>query len=408
MVQIGEIYIGGKEMHPRTGNIYNSGVAFSLSKKSPVNGIYEFESGKWEVEIQKNNQNIVARCRDILPEDQILRTGFDFCQKYLDLLSVAQKITLGIDNPGQEYILVFNHDDRMIGRIVTNGDLGISVESTVTVTDKDGNVVEQPPVPQPDWNPAFRYYRISQSGSDLYDAYRNLYLAFESLMQDITPINPGERETDWLLRALNNIGQKIPLQALVPDGKDPIPYIAGVYYEHFRCKTFHAKNRNYILPHEWADAEKLSEAYEGLLRIWREAAVAFVNVPGGGSVVTFQGFMFLMDNVANQGIRMQITDDPSPENIADTQISPLGHSVYSTTENSYVRDYRPGIVLFKGEFECPDDIKFGSIHRIGLKSGETLHSVAFYEDGIKPLGIDKLESHETFRLVNKSSPKIIF
>ncbi|GAB6286808.1 MAG: hypothetical protein STSR0009_30110 [Methanoregula sp.] len=79
-------------------------------------------------------------------------------------------------------------------------------------------------------------------------------------MQDITPINSGEKETDWLLRALNNIRQKVQLQTLVPNGKDPIPYIAGVYYEHFRCKTFHAKNRNYILPHEWADAEKISEA----------------------------------------------------------------------------------------------------------------------------------------------------
>jgi hypothetical protein len=406
MVQIGEIYIGGKERHPHNGNVYNSGVAFSLSKKSPVDGIYEFESGKWEIEIQKNNQNIVARCRDILPEEQILRTGFDFCQKYLDLLSVAQKITLSIDNPGQEYILVFNHDGRMIGRIVTNGDWGMSVEVTATVKDKDGNVVEQPPVPQPNWIPAFRYYRISQSGSDLYDAYRNLYLAFESLIQGITPINSREREIDWLHRALNEIGKKVPLQNLVPNGEDPVQYLTELYG--IRCKTFHAKNRDYILPHEWPEAENLSEAYEGLLQIWREAAVAFVNVPGGGGVVTYQGFMFMMDNVANQGIMMQITEDPSPENITDTQISPLGHPFYSTTESSYIRDYRPGIVLFKGDFENPDDIKLGSIHRIGLKSGETLYSVAFYEDGIKPLGIDKLESHETFRLVNKSSPKIIF
>ncbi|GAB6286809.1 MAG: hypothetical protein STSR0009_30120 [Methanoregula sp.] len=147
---------------------------------------------------------------------------------------------------------------------------------------------------------------------------------------------------------------------------------------------------------------------EGLLRIWREVAIAFNNVPGGGGVVTDQGFMFLMDAVANQGIRMQITDDPTPENKADSQTSPLGRSVYSTTKNSYVRDYRPGIVLFKGEFESPEDIEFGSIHRVGLKSGETLYSVIFYEEGIKPVGIDKLESHETFRLVNKSSPKIIF
>lgn len=407
MVYIGEIYISGKEGHPKTGTIYPSGVSFLLSKKSPINDVFEFESGKWEVEIQKNNQQIVARCKDILPEEQLLRIGFDFSQKYLDLLSVSKKITLGIDHPDQKYILVFNKENRAIGRMVSNGDLGVSTEVTITITDKEGKIVEPPPIPQPEWNPSFRYYRISQSGSDLYDAYRNLYLAFESLMQNITPINPGERETDWVNRALQVIGQKIPLNTLVPEGKDPIPYIAGVYYEHFRCKTFHAKNRNYILPHEWADAEKLTEAYEGLLRIWRETAATFNNVPNGGGVVTYQGFVVLMDSVASQGISMQITDDPSPANVEDTQVNPQGYAVCSTNDCSYVRDFKPGVVLFKGEFN-PDEINFEKIHRVGRKSGATLMTIEFYDEGIKPVGIDKLENYETFRLINKSSPKVIF
>jgi hypothetical protein len=378
MVQIGGIYLGGRERHSQTGVIYNSGVAFSLSQKSPVDGIYQFESGMWEVEIQKNNQNIIARCKDILSEDKILSSGFDFCQKYLDLLSVAQKVTLGIDRPGQDYILLFNIDGRMKARIVINNDLGIGTEVTVVITDKDGNVKESPPLPQPNWLPAFRYYRVSQSGRDLYDAYRNLYLAFESLLQEMTPINSSEKEIDWLQRALNDIGQKISLQDFVPIGKDPIFYITGVYYEHFRCKTFQAKNRNYLIPHEWADAEKLSEAYEGLLRLWRQIAITFKSVPGGGSVVTYEGFMLLNDPMANEGFKIQFTDDPSPENTDDTQVSPLGHIIHSTTENVYVRDYRPGIVLFKGNIENPEAVGLGLIHRVCLKFGDTLFSVAFY------------------------------
>lgn len=408
MVRIGDMHIGGKEGIPGEEDRYPSGVAFHLSKKSPVDETYEFASGIWTVEIKKNNQHIVARSREAFPENEILREGFDSCQKFLDLVSVNKKITLGIDHPDREYILVFNKNDRITGRIVTNADLGISVEATCTIKDKEGNVVEQPPDPQRSWIPAFRYYRISQSETDLYDAYRNLYLAFESLLQYIIPIQTGERETAWLLRALNEVGKNVSLRETVPEGKDPIPYISGVYYEHYRCKTFHAKNRDYILPHEWADAEKLSEAYEGLLRIWRAISVAYNLIPGGGGVVTYQGFMGMMDAMANQGFLMHFTDDPSPEDKDDTRVSPRGHPVYSTKENIYVRDFHPGIVLCKSTLENPEQTGLVLIHRFCLTFGDVLFSEAYYEDGIYPAGIDILEGHETFRLINKSSPKTIF
>jgi hypothetical protein len=408
MVRIGEIYLGGKEGDSHYGIVYNSGVAFSLAKKSPINDVYEFESGKWEIEIQKDNQKIIARSKDILIGEQILRSGFDFCQKFLDLLSVSKKVSLNIENPGQDYILLFKNSDRMIARITNNADWGFGLEVTLQIIDKDGNITELPPLPQPNWHPSFRYYRISQLENDPYDAYRNLYLAFESLLQDITPINNHEREIDWLNRALNEIGQKLPLSDYVPLGTDPVSYITKVFYEHFRCKIFHAKNRNYIIPHEWADSEKLSEAYEGLLRLWRQMSVVFKKVPGGGSVVTYQGFMVFMDPIANQGFNIQFTDDPSPENISDTQVSPLGYTIYPTINNIYIRDYKPGIVLFKGNLEIPEQIGLQLIHRICMISGETLYTTSSYEEGIIPKGIDTLEYYVTFRMVNKTSPKTIF
>ena len=405
MVQIGEIYIAGKEGDTCNRNVYNSGVAFYLSKKSPINGTYYFESGKWEIEIQKDNQKIVARSRDIFPEEKILQIGFDYCQKYLDLLSVAKKINLSFDIPDQEYILVFNQDSRIICRIVTNRDVEFSIFTKIT--DKYDNVIEVPPVPYIDWVPAFRFYRISQSGCDLYDAYRNLFLAFESLMSEITPKKKREREKDWLNRALKNIGNNIPLKTLVPLGEPPVQYITDNYCG-LRNKTFHAKNQNYLLPYNQKEAEKLSIAYEGLLRTWREVASAYKNVPGGGGVFTIEGFVHWMDEVHNKGISMQITDDPSPEIGADIPISPLGNSVYLTNKNVYESNYRSGIVRFKGEFESPIKFKLESIHRFGLMSGDVQHHINYYEEGIKPQGIDKLELYRTFRMINKSSPKIIF
>jgi len=408
MVQIGEIYVGGKEGHPQTGIIYNSGVAFSLNVKSPINHHFEYESGNWEVEISKNNQNIIARCKDFLAEDDILAKGFDYCQKFLDMLSILQNTTLLIQKPNLDFFLLFNNNGQTIGRITSNGNLKIEVEATIQILDKEGKEKPTPPESIPDWLPTLRYFRFSQSESDLYDAYRYLYLSFESLLQDIIPITPGEREVDWMNRALTEIGKQVRLVNFVPNGVDPIQYIIGVYYEHFRCKIFHAKNRNYILPHESIDTKKLTDAFIGLSVLWREIAKTFKNIPMKGGVITYQGFMFFMDPVGTQGFEHQFTEDPSPVDLSLTQINPLGHPVYVSTNNTYIRDYKPGIVLFKGEIENIEQLGLGLIHRIGLKSGKTLYTVSFFEEGIIPIGIDKLERYETMRLLNKSSPKIFF
>lgn len=407
-MKIGDIYLGGGEGQPQTGVIFNSGVAFPLSRMSEIDDTFEFETGTWELEIRKNHRYIVARCTEILHEDQILGRGFDFCQKYLDILSISQKTTLVIQHPGREYILLFTKDGRITTRILLYDSIGLTLRANPTLVDKDGNIKESPPELQPEWIPSFRYYRISQAGSDLYDAYRNLYLAFESLLQEIVPIKSGQRETDWLMEALNEIQLRVPLQEFVPQGKDPIPYIIGVYYEHFRCKTFHAKDRNYLIPHEWADSEKLSEGYSILMRLWRQIAITYNRFRDRSSGFTYEGFKLFTDSIAHPGFNIQFTDDPSPYDKNDTQVSPLGHTVYSTTLNNYIRDFGPEVVLFKGEIENPEKIGLDLIHRICLTSGSKPAFITSYQEGIKPEGIHILQCYEIIRMVNKSSPKTIF
>ncbi|MCK9632272.1 MAG: hypothetical protein M0R30_11620 [Methanoregula sp.] len=408
MVQIGEIYLGGKEGDPHNGNVFNCGVSYSLSEKSPVDGIYEFESGKWETEIQKNNQNIIARCRDILTEEQIITQGFEYCQKYLDILSVTHKSQLMTQRPGQKYILLFSKEGRTFLRIISNADFGFSLEANLTVGDKNGNLIEPPPVPTLHWIPAFRYYRISQSETDPYQAYQELYLAFEELLQEIAPRRKREGESDWLLRALSTVEQQIPLNTLLPNSQNPMAEIKEHHYKNFRCKLFHAKDGDYILPNDCPNPKDLYKAYEELIMIWRQIAFTFKNVPRKGGGLTYFGFMSMMDYLANCGVQMQFTDDLTPGNTSDTKISPLEHPVYSSTKNEYIRDYSPGIALFKGTLENPEQTGLTVIHRFGLVDKGELVSIASYQDGIYIKGIDVLEGYETARLINTASPKTIF
>jgi hypothetical protein len=77
MVQLGSIYSGGREGHPISGTVYNSGVCFSLNSTSELDKICSIDNGLWEVEIKKGQSTIVARCRNIIPPDEVFKYGFE-------------------------------------------------------------------------------------------------------------------------------------------------------------------------------------------------------------------------------------------------------------------------------------------------------------------------------------------
>lgn len=409
MVNIGEIYLGRKDGPPFTNKAYPSGVAFYLTKSSPFSEILQTDDGKWELEVKENHQVIVARSMEVVPIEQILSDGYSHCQKFLDLLTIFHHNAIMIKNPGTDFVALFDQAGRCILRESSNADLGVATSATLTIYDKNGKIKENPPEPKPQWIPAFRYYRLSQSSSDLYEAYRNLFLSFESLLYGICPVNSGEKENQWLIRALTEVMKKVPLQSHVPPNTtDPVRCIVGTQYEHIRCKMFHSKDRGYILPYEDLDPKSVSEAYQNLIRLWREIVGKCYNISIGGGGVTYQGFKVWMDAFAAPGFSMYITDDSTPFLPEDTSISPQNHQVYPACEVKYSGDYRSGMVLIKGTFKSETFSKLDVIHRIGTMVNQKLMFVSHIQDGIRPSGVDIFESDVTLRLINKSSPKTIF
>ena len=68
------------------------------------------------------------------------------------------------------------------------------VRATAVVQDAAGNVVPSPSV-TPEVHHAFRFVRMCGTSDDLFDSYRNLFLAFESLLSDIRPRQ--KRSSRW-------------------------------------------------------------------------------------------------------------------------------------------------------------------------------------------------------------------
>ena len=128
------------------------------------------------------------------------------------------------------------------------------------------------------WHPSMRYSRMSQTTTDLYDAFRNLYLGLESLLDDVAPMRtrtngkPGEGEWEWTLRAVRAAGARLAFSTSTPTGlqaylatpsaSDPADDVMAELYG-LRTEVFHAKTgRPVALPQVHRDQERVREALD--------------------------------------------------------------------------------------------------------------------------------------------------
>src|SRR5699024_4037970 len=159
-----------------------------------------FDDDKWEVSSLEGCRYIVARSPFKLDLDKIRKNGLSAVQKALDLASAHKNQTTSLSAPGDNYIVLREHNGRVVLAINAVFNLAAQISATVEVRDKDGNIKLQPVSPLPKWHRSLRYYRLSQTASDTYEAYRNLYLGFEALSEECFPRETDEREGDWMRR----------------------------------------------------------------------------------------------------------------------------------------------------------------------------------------------------------------
>lgn len=335
MARLGHITLGG-----RTSGV---SVAFDLSDPAPSSYLHVAPEGSWEVEVHLGEANIVARTPHPLPRREILAQGLEQAQRCLDILSFEKRQSLVVQQPGDNHIILFVRDGAYVVQHVGTSPLEIGMNANVVVTNAAGKVLPQETMP-PVWTPALRYYRLSQANTDLYDAYRTLWLGFETLLDIIFPKRSNEREGKWLMRAISQAGATIDLKQFVPAGcDDPAAYIVDAQYKNIRCRLFHSKIAPAISRPDVPDPEDVISAYEHLVRLWREIAERCLSVrSGGGGAFTYAGFKMMLDNALTNRLKMFFTDDPSPIRIEDTEVSPTGRPIYPFSTVTYLSETSPG------------------------------------------------------------------
>ena len=91
---------------------------------------------------------------------------------------------------------------------------------TLTVTDPKGqSFPTAPSAAARVRDESFTYFRLAQLTDELFDAFRNIYLAIEAILSSIVPPNPNEGENKWLKRALLAVHpQLVDLASFAPAG----------------------------------------------------------------------------------------------------------------------------------------------------------------------------------------------
>ncbi|MFJ6003395.1 hypothetical protein [Arthrobacter sp. NPDC092385] len=232
------------------------------------------------------------------------------------------------------YIVGWNSDAGMTLRIIGKNQISTRLTARAVAYDSSGKVLEPPAAPSGAWHQSLRYYRISESSTDLFDSFRNLYLALESLLSWVVPPHPpaadGRREGEgtWLKRALKQVGEQVDLQLFAPASpRSPSNAIYDELYRKLRTAIFHAKSgRTTWTPQDWRSRAPITEARYRYALMFRALTIEYLETKysSGGLVAAGRE---LMAESLHRGYEIFVSNDKTKledEPAGEYQLAPAG------------------------------------------------------------------------------------
>jgi hypothetical protein len=220
-----------------------SGGAFGLRDTAREDDFVTVDG--WEAEVRKGQRVVVAGGGSERGYEEALRAALMHSQKALDLMSVCGKNDLVIQNFDEDHIIWWPEPGGLAVRVVAFAALAMDIGAATLVRGSASPPAAPPLIP---WHESFRYFRLSQTTEDLFDAYRNAYLALESVLSDIAPRHRNARgkpegEGAWFKRALAEANHVVPLAPFAPQANtDPVQALYEELHLETRCPMSHAKS----------------------------------------------------------------------------------------------------------------------------------------------------------------------
>ena len=393
------------------------GAAFTLISPARADVILTLSSA--EIELRQGQRDVVVRFCGAKDPTETFKRGHQLAQQGLDLASILGRLDAVIQDAEEEHVLWWTESTGLIVRLVSTVTLRFGVgPATVQIQDSSGNIVP-PPLIHPRYHIGFRYYRLAQATDDLYDAYRNMYLAFEALLSSQFPkMKKGEAkrkkdegEREWLQRGFKAASAKGLLKDIVPsDEPDPIEAVLKIIYGDARIPLFHAKEgeKAYAPQDSPSNRKVVSKALNILTQIVLRMAAAWFDARRMGGAVMF-GSVYETTSKLLEEAKMLASNDASPSDPGENN---LDHPRFKNALNlskrlapELQRGSEPAVFGYVSTAELH---RLSVLRRIDLVSTTNPVMMLKLESELAVDGIARLEVVLHVRAMNLNQPKSLF
>lgn len=385
---------------------HDSGVAMRLARSASKKVSVGY--GEAQLHAAPDTPYVVCQFDRAKSHLEAFAKGSLLLQEALDLLSITGQGDLATREAQDEYLVWWTDSESRYLAVVTTFTLSSELGHVqLTASDPDGNA-SPPNVAIPTHHLGFRFYRLSQVSDDLFDAYRNMYLAFESLLSSRFPKKQPGQEITWLETSLANACTDLALRKLAPPAaEDPAKYILDVIYKNARLPLFHAKDgRAYFAPDRPKDRTAVSEALGLLTPIVIRMAETWFKARRIGGWINPK----LIEDGYKAGFgeaHFVFTDNPN-FSLRDSleSLSIAGGQPFSAEfRESFNNDPRQHVF---GEVDMRLLAGRGPFHALYLVNAQSVGASLSLDTTIDLSGFHRLQTHVFLRSRNASAPKFMF
>jgi hypothetical protein len=297
----------------------SAGALLPLASTAQRNWQQAIGDGSTVTLAEKSSHLVVSGLDPATPLDDIATAARFRADQALDIMSMRSAGAHALRDASHAHLVWTSSPAGVILRIVTE------VESAFSVTIGGG------PIPEPTvWHESMRYFRMSQTTTDLFDAFRNLYLGLESLLSELEPpVNTNGRprpEGEWLRCALTtadtalargnpNTGLAAYRPNSTPAGLTDREAVFQDLYGSVRTSIFHAKTgRPYVLPQSAPDRARIREALQRYARLYTDLAEILLGTRFLRSSLSLDAFGHMAQVVLGNvqcGVTAEIYHDPN-------------------------------------------------------------------------------------------------
>jgi len=359
--------------------------------------------GDWTIEVRAGSEIVVARSTGGATYEEARDDALAAANKGLDFLCLRGATPMAIRHAGSEHIVWWSEDSQSVIRLLSIPTQTLHV-GKVTVT--GGTPVVPPP---PEWHESARYFRLSQLTDDLFDSFRNVYLALESILDHIAPQRttpPLEREGEWFRRALTEAGTIVNLAGHAPKGSpDPVAALYDELYISTRNLIFHAKStRAYLLPHSSPERRAVEETVRRAAYLYIALAEKVLHLRPPGSGWFAGAWRMFVDSLAAQ-LGIVVTNDPAPFSADDTAINPSGGEVIELSVSRASQLDRPFEHAFLGVGSGAEIARLGRVTRVCSTVNGEPHTAGIPEGAFLVSDVDRFEALVFLRARNANELK---